>query len=125
DDRHARGAVTERGITPSFALFGKVAGAPTGRAARHDLSWHDPGLRGFRRSYREPRKTVFSCSNQDLFPFVVRYRTMNGAGHLKTTLRYLRANGLRFRSCRFFEVPYKRFEPPLMRSILLVVVEIA
>ena len=28
-------------------------------------------------------------------PFVVRYRTMNGAGNLQTALRYLRANGLR------------------------------
>src|SRR5690625_306219 len=27
-------------------------------------------------------------------PFVVRYRTMNGAGNVKTALRYLRANGI-------------------------------
>src|SRR5690625_3071394 len=41
----------------------------------------------------EPRKTAFPRSSQDLFPFVVRYRTMNGAGNLQTALRYLRANG--------------------------------
>src|SRR5699024_10582292 len=66
----------------------------------------------------EPRKTVFSRSNRDLFPFVVRYRTMNGAGNLQTALRYLRAmvryltmrgdsiHGIAMRGNRFFEVPY-------------------
>src|SRR5699024_9715665 len=63
----------------------------------------------------EPRKTVFSRSNRDLFPFVVRYRTMNGAGNLQTALRYLRAM-VRYLTMRgdsvftiirrFFEVPY-------------------
>src|SRR5699024_9296228 len=54
------------------------------------------GLPPVSRSRREPRKTVFSRSNRDLFLFVMRYRTMNGAGNLQTALRYLRANGLRF-----------------------------
>src|SRR5699024_8962033 len=64
----------------------------------------------------EPRKTVFSRSNRDLFPFVVGYRTMNGAGNLQTALRYFRAmvrcltmrGDSVFTVRRFFEIPCGR-----------------